>query len=98
MFDELIESSHSPEKRRSRTVLLSLIIHSVVLAVVLLIPLVYYQGLAEYELLTVLLAPPKPLPPPGPPSPPGALPAKGGKVEIMRLARSGQVLRAPGDP
>ncbi len=48
MFDELIESSHSSEKGRSRTVFLSLIIHSIVLAVVLLIPLVYYQGLPEY--------------------------------------------------
>ena len=44
MFDELIESSHSPEKRRSRTVFLSLLVHAVVLAVILVIPLIYYQG------------------------------------------------------
>ena len=81
MFDELIESSHSPEKGRSRTFFLSLMVHAVLLAVVLLIPLVYYQGLPQYELLTVLAAPPRPLPPPGPPPPPPA----GGEVQIVRL-------------
>ena len=85
MFDELIESSHSPEKGRSRTFFLSLIVHSVLLAVVLLIPLVYYQGLPQYELLTVLAAPPRPLPPPGPPSPPTPPPPAGGEVQIVRL-------------
>ena len=85
MFDELIESSHSPEKGRSRTVFLSLIIHSVVLAVVLLIPLIYYQGLPEYELLTVLAAPSKHLPPTGPPSPPAPPPPERVEVQIGRL-------------
>ncbi len=85
MFDELIESSHSPEKGRSRTVFLSLIIHSVVLAVVLLIPLIYYQGLPEYELLTVLAAPPEPPAPPGPPRPPAPPPPVRVEVQIVRL-------------
>ena len=85
MFDELIESSHSPEKGRSRTFFLSLMVHSVLLAVVLLIPLVYYQGLPQYELLTVLAAPPRALPPPGPPSPPAPPPPAGSEVQIVRL-------------
>ncbi len=85
MFHELIESSHNPEKGRSRTVFLSLIIHSVVLAVVLLIPLVYYQGLPEYELLTVLAAPPAPLPPPRPPALPVPPPPERGEIEHFIL-------------
>ena len=85
MFDELIESSHSPEKGRSRTFFLSLMVHAVLLAVVLLIPLVYYQGLPQYELLTVLAAPPRPLPPPGPPSLPASSPPAGDEVQIVRL-------------
>ena len=85
MFDALIESSHSPEKRRSRTVFVSLLIHSVVLAVIVVIPLIYYQGLPEYELLTVLAAPPNSLPPPGPPSPPAPPPPERGEVQIVRL-------------
>ena len=85
MFDELIESSHSPERRRARTVFLSLLVHSVVLAVVLVIPLIYYQGLPRYELLTVLAAPPNPPPPSGPPSLPAPPPPERGKVQIVRL-------------
>ena len=85
MFDELIESSHSPGKGRPRTFFFSLMVHSVLLAVVLLIPLVYYQGLPQYELLTVLAAAPRPLPPPGPPSPPAPPPPAGGEVQIVRL-------------
>ncbi len=85
MFDALIESSHSPEKRRSRTVFVSLLIHSGVLAVIVVIPLIYYQGLPEYELLTGLAAQPNSLPPPRPPSLPAHPPPKmTGAVQTFR--------------
>ena len=62
-----------------------MLVHAVVLAVILVIPLIYYQGLPKYELLTVLAAPPNPAPPPGPPSLPAPPPPQRGKVQIVRL-------------
>jgi protein TonB len=78
MFDALIESSYGGERRKSGTFFVSLVVHAIVLAVIVLIPLIYYQALPEHELLTFLAAPPPPPPPPAAPRPVE-------KVQVVRL-------------
>lgn len=68
MFDQLIESSTHRESRGRSLVFLSLVIHLTILGVLIVVPLVYYQGLPEYrwiakeEFLTAVVAPPPPKP------------------------------------
>ena len=54
MFDQLIESSSNREGRGKSLVFMSLMIHLVIVGVLIVIPLIYYQGLPEQELLTML--------------------------------------------
>ena len=81
MFDALIESSYGRERRKSGIFFVSLVVHAIILAVVVLIPLIYYQALPQHELLTFLAAPP----PPPPPPPPPAAPRPVQKVQVVRL-------------
>lgn len=81
MFHDLIESSQNQEARKPRALVLSVFAHGVVLAVVLLIPLIYYQALPAQEIVTFLVAPPPPAAPlPAPPPAVEASPAKGAPV------------------
>ncbi len=79
MFEEsLTESSRHPHGRKGvRTLLLSALVHGTTLALLLLLPLIYYQGLTSQQLLTYLAAEPLQIvaPPPAPPAPPAAPPA-----------------------
>ena len=49
MFEQLIESSTHRERRGRSLVLMSLMIHLIILGVLMVVPLVYYQGLPEYQ-------------------------------------------------
>jgi protein TonB len=70
MFDDLVESGgKSAATKKPITVFLSVVIHSVVIAILILIPLIYTEALPKQQLLTFLLtAPPPPPPPPPPPA------------------------------
>ena len=77
--DSLIESSgRLRQKRRLGTTALSVFIEAFILGVMVLIPLIYTEGLPKQQLMTFLVAPP---PPPPPPPPPAATPVKVVKVE-----------------
>ena len=68
MFGQLIESSTHRESRGKSPVFMSLMIHLTILAVLIVVPLVYYQALPEYrwvskeEFLIAVVAPPPPKP------------------------------------
>jgi protein TonB len=70
MFDDLVESmGRGQATKKPITVFLSVIIHSVVIAILILVPLIYTEALPKQQLLTFLLtAPPPPPPPPPPPA------------------------------
>ncbi len=70
MFDDLVESGgKTSATKKPITVFLSVIIHTVVIVVLVLIPLIYTEALPKQQLLTFLLtAPPPPPPPPPPPA------------------------------
>ncbi len=56
--------------RRILTLSISVILHGVVIAALVVIPLIYYNILPKPEILTFLAEPPAPPPPPPPPAPP----------------------------
>lgn len=64
MFEQLIESSMHRERRGRGLVFLFLVIHLTILGVLIVVPLVYYQGLPDFrwvakeEFLTAVVAPP----------------------------------------
>ncbi|MBZ5552911.1 MAG: TonB family protein [Acidobacteriia bacterium] len=70
MFEHLVESGGTAEAtKKPVTVVLSMVIHTVVIAILILIPLIYTEALPKQQLLTFLLtAPPPPPPPPPPPA------------------------------
>lgn len=63
--DSLLDSAWADHSRRRWTTLASFAAQSAGLAILLLAPLLYTQGLPELKLMRTLLAPPAP--PPGPP-------------------------------
>jgi len=69
----MFESTNTtrPLKRRLWSLGLSLLAHAVVISVLVILPLIYYQILPQPEIITFLMTeppPPPPLPPPVPPS------------------------------
>ncbi|MDD5542744.1 MAG: energy transducer TonB [Acidobacteriia bacterium] len=91
MFEDLVESGGATQKgKKPLTVFLSVAIHTVVIAVLVLIPLIYTEALPKQQLLTFLLTAPPP--PPPPPPPPAATMVKVEK--IVSQIDEGQ-LRAP---
>jgi protein TonB len=90
MFDELVVSgTHKKRTNTSWTVIISAILQALVLTVLVLIPLIYTEGLPKQFLTTMLVAPPPPPPPPPPP-------AAAIKIvkPVVRLMHNGQ-LTAP---
>ncbi len=67
MFEPL--ESRVETKKRVATLCVSLFLHATVIAVLVIVPLIYYNVLPKPELLTFLTEPPMP-PPPPPPAPP----------------------------
>jgi protein TonB len=79
MFEQsLVETTRRVGTRKPMTMLLSLVIQLAVIAVVAIIPLIYYNVLPTSSMTAFLSAPP---PPPPPPPPPAPMP----KVEVHRL-------------
>ena len=54
--------------RRGRSVAVALILQLIVVGIIILIPLVYFQQLPEVQTVSSLVAPPPPPPPPPPPA------------------------------
>src|SRR2546428_1795879 len=67
--DSLIESGGQEKARKGTTVLISTVVHVLLIAVLILIPLISYSELPRQQLMTLLIAPPPPPPPPPPPAP-----------------------------
>jgi len=68
MFEQsLVETTHRVGTRKPATMLISLAIQLGVLAVVAILPLVYYNVLPASQMMAFLSAPPPPPPPPPPP-------------------------------
>src|SRR5437867_4508485 len=65
--DSLIESGGQEKARKGTTVLISTVVHVLLIAVLILIPLISYSELPKQQLMTLLIAPPPPPPPPPPP-------------------------------
>jgi protein TonB len=79
MFEQsLVESGGKARTKKPMTILLSFALQALVLAIMVIIPLIYYQVLPSTALSSILLAPP---PPPPPPPPPKALP----KVVVHKI-------------
>src|SRR2546427_304668 len=70
--DSLIESGGQEKARKSTTVLISTVVHVLLIAVLILIPLISYSELPKQQLMTLLIAPPPP--PPQPPPAPAHVP------------------------
>lgn len=69
MFEQsLVESTHKVGTRKPMTMLLSFSIQIIVIAIVAIIPLIYYNVLPATQLMSFLAVPPPPPPPPPPPA------------------------------
>lgn len=66
--DSLLESGGAEQRRRSLATTLSFAFQCVVIGVLLILPLMFTEGLPSQQLLTLLVAPPPPPPPPAPPA------------------------------
>jgi len=70
MFEEMVVSNAKNKKtNKPWTVVLSMVIQIVFLAILILIPLIYTEALPKTLMSSILLAPPPPPPPPPPPAP-----------------------------
>jgi len=65
--DSLLDSPWADRSRRGWTTLVSFAVQAVAVGGLLLLPLLYTQGLPQFQLISALMAPtPPPAPPPGP--------------------------------
>jgi periplasmic protein TonB len=84
MFDQLESLGEQAKTRKPLTVVASLVMHVVIGATLLIIPLVFPETLSEsMQQLTFLVAPPPP-PPPPPPAPTAATPK-----QVKRVVEAG---------
>jgi len=69
MFEELVVSSPTEKKtNKPWTVVISMTVQVLFLAILILIPLIYTEALPKTLMSSILLAPPPPPPPPPPPA------------------------------
>src|ERR1700723_2383701 len=88
MFDDLVVSSANPKRtNNSWTVVLSAIIQASLLGILILIPLIYTEGLPKK-----LLPPSRVPPPPPPPPPPPAAAIQSIVKPVVRLIHNGQMM------
>lgn len=66
--DCLVEATRLERGRREFVTVVSLAFQSLVIATILILPLVFTEGLPKQQLLTLLVAPPPPPPPPAAPA------------------------------
>lgn len=84
MFDNLLDSSNDSTGQSRSTLVVSLIVHAIMVSLVLLVPLIYYQALPEQEFLTFLAVSPAPPPPPAPRLPSVQDPVAPREVQVVR--------------
>src|SRR5208282_4637797 len=69
MFEEMVVSTAQKKKTKTWTFVVSMIFEIFFLTILILIPLIYTEGLPKTLMSSILLAPPPPPPPPPPPAP-----------------------------
>jgi protein TonB len=84
--DSLLDSPWTDRARRGLTTLVSFAVQSVAVGGLLLLPLLYTQGLPELQLIASLVAP---TPPPAPPAPQSV---RSARETTSNLSRDGQVI------
>jgi periplasmic protein TonB len=90
--DSLLDSPWADRSRRGWTTLVSFAIQVVAVGSLLLLPLLYTQGLPQLQLMAALVAP---TPPPAPPTPPSA---RETRVNTSNLSRDGHGITPPSIP
>jgi periplasmic protein TonB len=70
MFEDVEQMGKSDGAKRLLSLAVSMVVHFVLIIVVIIVPLWYFNALPEGEILTFLIAPPPPPPAPPPPAPP----------------------------
>ncbi|HWY56773.1 MAG TPA: energy transducer TonB [Terriglobales bacterium] len=83
--DSLLDSPWTDRSRRGLTTLVSFAVQSVAVGALLLLPLLYTQGLPQLQLIASLVAP---TPPPAPPP----QPMRSAREMTSNLSRDGQVI------
>ena len=84
--DSLLESSGQMKTKKGTMVLISTAVHTIILVVLILIPLISYSELPRQQLMTMLIAPPPP-PPPPPPLPTEVAPPKPVVIKQVQIDR-----------
>jgi len=92
--DSLIESGGQIKTKKGATVFISVIVHTVLVLVLILIPLLSYSEIELGQLQAMMLAPPPP-PPAAPPPPPPAAPSAPKPVQVQRPQIDPSALVAP---
>jgi periplasmic protein TonB len=88
MFDTLRQDDRPNGMKYFTSLIISLVVHTVVLSVLVVVPLVYFNALHTTELLTFLIATPTlPLPPPTPQPPPVNAGGAAAKPKIVHIDR-----------
>ena len=88
MFEELVVSSPTEKKtNKPWTVVISMTVQVLFLAILILIPLIYTEALPKTLMSSILLAPP---PPPPPPPPPAAV--QGIRKPVQHLMDAGKLV------
>jgi protein TonB len=90
--DSLLDSPWADRSRRGWTTLVSFAMQAVAVAGLLLLPLLYTQGLPQLQLIAALVAP---VPPPAPSAP---QPARETRANTSNLSRDGHVIAPPSVP
>jgi protein TonB len=92
MFEQsLVESTKKVSTRKPMTILLSFLLQVVIIGLLVLVPLIYYDVLPAQQLMSFVTAPPPP--PPAPPPPAAEQPRVVRKI-VSEMTDTGQ-LRAP---
>jgi protein TonB len=95
MFDTLRQDDRPSGMKYFTSLVISLVVHTVVLSVLVVVPLVYFNAMHTDELLTFIMATPTiPLPPPTPTPPPvnnGGMQARTEVVNVDRYEAPGSI-------
>jgi periplasmic protein TonB len=86
MFESLKQEDPRNAVRCFASLFLSLVVHAVIVSVIVVLPLIFFNMLHADELVTFLIQPPYKLPdPPTPPAPPTRTASAGTRVDIKRF-------------
>jgi protein TonB len=90
--DSLLDTPWTDRSRRGWTTLASFALQAAAAGVLLLIPLLYTQGLPQLQLMSALVAP---TPPPAPPAP---APVRNSPANVSNMSSDGRVIAPPSVP